>query len=121
MRSSAVDRAMARRHLALAAAARPPSKNKKRRSQGTKRTAPASAVRGNGTEWSDLEQAFFASAPPDEPETVAELERFDDLVAPLTERRERFQALGQAVAAAWGAIRRLLFGPSGRSRPASPR
>src|ERR1700722_12935185 len=114
---------MARRHLAPAASVRPPSKNKKRRSRGIKRNAPASAARGGGTEWSDLEQAFFASAPPDEPETVAEPERFDDLPAPLpgNDRRGRLGAVGQAVVAAWGAVRRLLFGPSQRSRPASPR
>jgi hypothetical protein len=125
LRLSAVDRAMARRHLAPAASARPPSKNKKRRSRGIKRNAPASADRGKGAEWSDLEQAFFASAPPDEPDTAAEPERFDDLLAPVLapveDRRERFGALGQTVIAAWGAVRRLLFGRSRRSRPASPR
>jgi len=116
---------MARRHLASAAFALSPSKNKnkKRRSRGIDRNAPAAAARGNGAGWSDLEQAFFASAPPDEPETAAAPERFDDLLAPLPceDSRERFGALGQAVVAAWGAVRRLLFGPSRRSRPASPR
>lgn len=33
--------------------------------------------------WSDLEQSFFASAPPDEPEAPAAPERFEDLV-PVT-------------------------------------
>jgi hypothetical protein len=70
-------------------------------------------------DWNDVEQAFFAAAPPDEPEPAAELECFDDLLAPG--RRERVGALGQAAAAAWGALRRLLAGPSRRSRPASPR
>jgi hypothetical protein len=70
-------------------------------------------------EWSDLEQAFFAAAPPDEPEPPAELDCFDDLLAP--EGREGRGSIGQAGANAWGAFRRLLFGPPRRSRPASPR
>jgi hypothetical protein len=121
-RSSAVDRAMARTQLALATSAHSPSKkhkNKKRRHRGIDRNAPASDGAGDKPEWSDLEQAFFDAAPPDEPEPVAELERFDDLVVP--ERNERVRAFGQAAAEAWAAFRRLLFGPAPRSRPASPR
>jgi len=112
---------MARRHLAVATSAHSSSKKdkKKRRSGGIKRNAPASVARGNGMEWSDLEQAFFAAAPPEVPEPAAELERFDDLLAP--EQRERGRALEQPAASGWGAFRRLLFGPSRRSRPASPR
>jgi hypothetical protein len=105
---------MARTHLALATSANAPSKKKKkRRSHGIKRNAPASVARGNGTGWSDLEQAFFAAAPPDEAGPAAELECFDDLLPPPGQAR--VGAFGQAVAAAWGAFRRLLFGPSGPS------
>ena len=118
-RLGSVDRAMAQTHLAVTTSTHAPSKSKKRRSRGITRDAPASVARGNGTDWSDLEQAFFAAAPPDEPEPAAELECFDDLLAP--ERREPLAALGQAAATAWGAFRRLLFGPSRGSRPASPR
>jgi hypothetical protein len=110
---------MARRHLALATSANSPSKNKKKRSRGIKRNAPASVPHGNEAEWSDLEQAFFDAAPPDEPAPAAELERFDDLVAP--ERHERVGAFGQAAADVWAALRRLLFGPPRRSRPVSSR
>jgi len=37
--------------------------------------------------WSDLEQSFFDSAPPDEPQAPAEPERFDDLVPALPAQR----------------------------------
>ena len=40
-----------------------------------------------GTPWSDLEQNFFASAPPDEPQAPAEPERFDDLDSALPAQR----------------------------------
>jgi hypothetical protein len=110
---------MARRNLAVATSANAPSKNNKRRSRGIKRKAPASDARGNGGDWSDLEQAFFAAAPPDAPGPAVELECFDDLLAP--ERRQRGGALRQAAANAWGTFRRLLFGPSQRSRPVSSR
>ena len=39
------------------------------------------------TPWSDLEQDFFASAPPDEPQAPADPERFDDLVSALPAQR----------------------------------
>ena len=117
LRSGAVDRAIARTHLAITTSAQPPSKSKKRRSRGSKRNAPPSVVRGNEVEWSELEQAFFDAAPPDESEPAAELERFDDLVAP--EQQERVAALGEVAANAWAAFRRLLFGPARRSRPVS--
>jgi hypothetical protein len=110
---------MARRNLALATSAHSPSKNKKRRSRGINRNAPASVPQGNQNGWSDLEQAFFDAAPPDEPEPVAELERFDDLAVP--ERHERVGAFGQAASGAWAAFRRLLFGPARPSRPVSSR
>ena len=113
---------MARRHLALATSAHSPSNNKKRRSRGTDRNAPVSVPRGKESVWTDLEQAFFDAAPPDEPEPAAELERFDDLVAPEQhEQHERVAAFGLAAANAWAVFRRLLWGPARRSRPVSSR
>ena len=38
-------------------------------------------------EWTDLEQAFFDAAPPDEPEAPSEPARFDDLEAGPLESR----------------------------------
>jgi hypothetical protein len=115
---------MARTQLALATSAHSPSKqntktnkNKRRRDRG-KRNAPASDGAAGKPEWSDLEQAFFDAAPPDEAASAAELERFDDLAVP--EQHERARTFGQAAADAWAAFRRLLFGPPQRSRPASP-
>jgi hypothetical protein len=117
---------MAQTQLALAASAHSLSKknakknrNKRRRHRGTDRNAPAPQSAADKPEWSDLEQAFFDAAPPDEPDAAAELDRFDDLVVP--ERHERIRAFGQAAAEAWVAFRRLLFGPAPRSRPVSPR
>jgi hypothetical protein len=44
---------------------------------------------GSPAPWSDLEQTFFASAPPDEPEAPAEPESFDDLIpAAMVARRD---------------------------------
>ena len=115
---AAVNRAMARRQFALATSAHAPSKNKKRRSGGGRRDTPALSLATSQSEWSDLEPAFFDAAPPDG-RRPGELERFDDLVVP--EQHERVRAFGQAVADAWAALRRLLFGPAQRSRPASSR
>jgi hypothetical protein len=39
------------------------------------------------TAWSDLEEAFFASAPPDEPQPIAEPPPFDDELGPAPRRR----------------------------------
>jgi hypothetical protein len=108
---------MARTHLALATALH--SASKKKRSRGIQRNAPASTREGDPTAWSDLEQAFFDAAPPDEPEPAAELERFEDLVVP--DRQERVAGLGQTAANVWAAFRRLLFGPAQRPRPVSSR
>jgi hypothetical protein len=43
-----------------------------------KRSAPTVAA---VDDWGDLEQAFFAAAPPDEPEAPEEAARFDDLTS----------------------------------------
>lgn len=47
--------------------------------------------------WSDLEQAFFASAPPDEPQPADEVPRFDDLDLVEPRRAEMPAALRRAV------------------------
>lgn len=71
-------------------------------------------------EWSDLEQAFFDSAPPDEPEPAGEPECFDDLAAPRRPPLEHLGGLLSGVAAAFAALWRVAFDPARRSRPASP-
>jgi hypothetical protein len=56
--------------------------------------------------WSDLERAFFASAPPDEAEPPAAPPFFDDLQeAPATRRRP---APGATIALVLGAIALLI-------------
>jgi len=72
--------------------------------------------------WTDLEQAFFASAPPEEPGSAAEPECFDDLLA-LSPQRGRFAGLRGALARVWGALRRLTIRSAERRRLAasSPR
>jgi hypothetical protein len=106
------------RNVALTRSAQPPSN--KKRSRARKRNARGAPARPSLAEWSDLEQAFFASAPPDEPEATVEPECFDDLVATAPPRRERFGALRRLVAAAGSALRRLFLGAAERSRRASP-
>jgi hypothetical protein len=66
----------------------------------------------DGAGWDDLDQAFFASAPPDVPELPPEPERFDDLFpgAPVEKKREMPVALRRASAA--------LHVVTGRTRPA---
>ena len=50
--------------------------------------ADANATNGSArTPWSDLEQSFFASAPPDEPQAPGEAERFDDLEPAMPAQR----------------------------------
>ena len=50
--------------------------------------------------WDDLEQGFFASAPPDVPEPPPEPARFDDLFPPAPPRPDRLAAVRRTVAAA---------------------
>lgn len=50
--------------------------------------------------WDDLEQGFFASAPPDVPEPPPEPARFDDLFPPEPPRPDRLAAVRRTVAAA---------------------
>jgi len=55
-------------------------------------------------DWSDLEETFFAAAPPDDPAPPAEASRFDDLMGPPSRRSPLPPWLGRALAEA----RRLL-------------
>ncbi len=68
---------MSKRRLALAPSTRSlPSKGRARREERKPRsTAPRKEV----PVWTDMEEAFFAAAPPDEPADAAAPERFDDL------------------------------------------
>jgi hypothetical protein len=75
---------MSRRHLAVAVAVRPPSN--KRRSRRSSRGIEQVPVRQPEPVFTDLEQAFFDSAPSEHDE-LATPESFDDLVDEVTDRR----------------------------------
>ncbi|HEY7371957.1 MAG TPA: hypothetical protein VIF57_07235 [Polyangia bacterium] len=89
-----------------------------------------SSIRSGDAAWDDLDQAFFASAPPDVPEAPAAPERFDDLfpeAAATPARRARAttpedavaQGRAAAAAAASRALLRRASGAIGRgARPA---
>ncbi len=68
---------MSKRRLALAPSTRSlPHKGRARREDRKSRgTLPRKEV----PVWTDLEEAFFAAAPPDEPVAASPPERFDDL------------------------------------------
>jgi hypothetical protein len=56
--------------------------------------------------WTDLEQAFFDAAPPDQPAPAAAPERFDDLDEASGETPGVAQPWWRSLAAAWRALRR---------------
>ena len=62
------------------------AKHKRLRKMKTNDRAADRSRRSPESAWTDLEQTFFESAPPDEPQPSAEPEQFDDLIpaAPLT-------------------------------------
>ncbi|HVT05901.1 MAG TPA: hypothetical protein VHO67_00505 [Polyangia bacterium] len=63
--------------MALALSTRPlPTKGRARRDE---RKSRGTLPRKDVPVWTDLEEAFFAAAPPDEPEAASPPERFDDL------------------------------------------
>ena len=74
--------------------------SKRKRSRRTKRNETAQVRRADEAAWSDLEQAFFAAAPPDEPGPPAEPVRFDDLISAAPRRVEMPLALSRAAAVA---------------------
>jgi hypothetical protein len=110
---------MAGRRLALKESPRPSSP--KKRSRRGKRSASDAPGPARELDFSELEQDFFAAAPPEDPGPTAEPERFDDLVALGPPRRQMFGALLRAVATAGAALRRFFQGPGRRSRSASRR
>ena len=79
---------------------------KRNRSRRAKASAADQRRRPTETPWSDVEEAFFASAPPETPTAPAEPERFDDLEAvsavparhrPRAELHDAFPRLRQLV------------------------
>jgi len=109
---------MARSDLARLARTQPPHlASKKSRARARKRNGSGPPARSEGSAFSDLEQAFFDAAPPDEPAPPAEPERFDDVLAvPPRGRDAWFECLRWAVATARAALTRLVEGsPAQRS------
>jgi hypothetical protein len=104
---------MAPRNLALAQL--PQAQGKKRRSRGRKRHSTGECGRGPDPAFDDLEQAFFAAAPPDEAAPEATPDCFDDLVGTEPEARDPLAGLRRALAAARVAVKRL-FAPADPQR-----
>jgi hypothetical protein len=105
---------MARRTVALAERQAPA---KKRRSRGRKRNATGEVERTPGPVFDDMEQAFFAAAPPDDAAPAAAPDSFDDLVAAGPVPRDPLAALRRAFGAARAALGRL-FARRGAQRSA---
>jgi hypothetical protein len=96
---------MASKDLVLA----PPllGNSKKKRSRGRKRQPRGAALLHAGEAgFSELEQAFFADAPPDEPGSTVELESFDD-AGPSAAGPDLFGAWRQALVAVAVVLARL--------------
>jgi hypothetical protein len=69
-----------------------------------KRHAPLARRGADLPQFSELEEAFFASAPPEASPSLPETDRFDDLLAPPLARREWlpvWRRLMAAVRATW--------------------
>ena len=60
--------------------------------------------RTNDTAWSELEQAFFAAAPPDDPEPAAEPMRFDDETTAAPRYLQTLSVVRSAAARLFAAI-----------------
>jgi hypothetical protein len=88
--------------------------SKKRRSRGRKRNGGGPPARTDERAFSDLEQAFFAAAPPDDPGPAPEPERLDDAGAPPLGRAAWFEALRWAAATTRTALGRFLAGARGQ-------
>jgi len=79
-------------------------KRSRKRSRGNKFEAVGSSKQLRRDTWSDLEQGFFAAAPPDDPEPPAEAPRFDHLSPAAPPERATWRAarsLGAISAAGW--------------------
>jgi hypothetical protein len=76
----------------------------RKRSGGNKFEAVGRAKQLVGALWNDLEQAFFAAAPPDDPGPPPEAPRFDDLLPTAEPERARSRAtrlMAAISSAAW--------------------
>jgi hypothetical protein len=80
------------------------AKHKRLRKMKTNDRAADRSRRSPESAWTDLEQTFFESAPPDEPQPSAEPEQFDDLI-PAAPSRPSWTALLQRLIAALSAPR----------------
>jgi len=79
--------------------------SKKPRSRRGKRNSGSTTTGAAPPTWSELEQSFFAAAPPDVPQPAAELERFDDLDVGMPARRGGFPELLRHLLDAVSAVR----------------
>ena len=75
------------------------AKHKRLRKMKTNDRAADRSRRSPESAWSDLEQTFFESAPPDEPQPSAEPERFDDLIPAAPSRPQWTELLQRLIAA----------------------
>jgi hypothetical protein len=70
--------------------------------------------RTDDTAWSELEQAFFAAAPPDDPEPAAEPMRFDDDTTPAAARVRPWTRYLQTLSVVRSAAARFVAPLAGR-------
>jgi hypothetical protein len=91
----------------------------RRRVRRIKRNSPGGSSAATRAAWTELEQAFFASAPPCD-KVVPAPDRFDDLVGGEAGRRDYLGSPTTALRAAWSVVRRLVSGEARHSRAASP-
>ena len=75
------------------------AKHKRPRKLKIQNRAADSSRRSPEPVWTDLEQTFFASAPPDEPEAPSEPEQFDDLLPPTSSGHQLSELARRLVAA----------------------
>ncbi len=80
------------------------AKRKRPRKMKTQDRAADLSRRSPEPAWTDLEQTFFASAPPDEPEAPSEPEQFDDLI-PAAPARPQWTDVARRLVAALSAPR----------------
>jgi hypothetical protein len=95
---------MARRQLVVARSAQVRS-NKRNRRRGERKPTARPSEPG----FTELEQAFFASAPPDQPAPHEAPECFDDLGPRAAPAPDPLAAVARALSGAWAAIRSFLF------------
>jgi hypothetical protein len=96
---------MSGRSLALAVPTKRSSKSSKKKR--SRRERERLAQEPERAAFAELEEAFFASAPPEVAEPAAEPERFDDLLAPIAVEPRFVVALRRLLVAVRAAWRRL--------------